>query len=109
MQQKLGVGGVAYFAHLGGVMVGVVTLITFKRRVASGMAVTEKGELRFEELPGRPEAQPNVPVEVSEEALLASLGSNCSYCRTLVTEAHRIAPNLCRCPNPACNRLVYWR
>jgi membrane associated rhomboid family serine protease len=109
MQKRLGIGGVAYWAHLGGVAIGAVTTFPFRWQVARGMALTEKGELRFEEPAGPADARPNAPAQVSGEALLASLDLRCTYCQTLVTEAHKIAPNLCRCPNPACNRLVYWR
>jgi membrane associated rhomboid family serine protease len=106
-QKRLGVGGVAYFAHLGGFLVGAITLIPFKRRIARTMAINERGELRFEDQPAH-EARANASAKTSPDALLASLSRSCAYCQTLVTKEHEISPNLCRCPNPACQRLVYW-
>ncbi len=93
--------GVAWFAHLGGFLAGAGTMLVLKRH-AKALVVTRHGNLEFE--------QPEGPAEADDQFAAAEVESApnvCPYCFTALGEEHRLAANLLRCPNPACERCIY--
>jgi membrane associated rhomboid family serine protease len=98
-------GGVAYFAHLGGFVVGIITVLPFKARLMRKLKLTHTGQLEFTEEPKdkgvalAPLVKDGIPAAVPQV-------KSCPYCQTPLEDSHRIAPNLARCPNPACGRLA---
>jgi membrane associated rhomboid family serine protease len=107
-QQKVGLkhGGIAYFAHLGGFCAGVVTMIPFRSRLSKQLELTSGGEVRF-----TAEVPPNQVLLIERSGPRGTLPAVpdvqcCPYCQSPLFADHCIAPNLARCPNPACRRLV---
>ena len=97
-----GVGGIAWFAHLGGFAAGALTMFCIKNHTKARLVAIRHGDLHFEaaEQPG--EALPEEQTPQLEDA-----PASCPHCGTPMGEEHQLAANLFRCPNPVCERCIY--
>lgn len=91
--------GVAWFAHLGGFTAGAVTMLVIGRQTKTQLVQTRHGDLAF--------VPTEVPDEEDEVEEYEQPPETCPHCGTELTEECRMAENLCRCPNPDCERLIY--
>ncbi|HVU88308.1 MAG TPA: rhomboid family intramembrane serine protease [Pirellulales bacterium] len=90
--------GTAWYCHLGGFGAGVVTMLLLRGRTARRLINTRFGTTEFQE--------PAVRRDPSIAADAAAGTAACPYCGTEVTAETCLAPNLARCPNASCGRLV---
>jgi membrane associated rhomboid family serine protease len=103
-EEQYGDSGVGWMAHLSGFAIGAATMFLFKgevqRRIArddkSGMlavvATEEETKAADAQAPAVPEG-PKIPQE-------------CPQCKEPLTEEHKIADKMMRCPNPNCQKLI---
>ena len=90
-------GGVAWFCHLGGFLAGAGTMLILRHRNAREMVQNRQGDVVFLDRPGKADQH-----DADDYIMLAT----CPYSHTEVTDETSIAPNLARCPNTACGRMV---
>jgi hypothetical protein len=96
----VGGDGVAWGAHVGGFMIGVLTGLIFKREVKDAMVMSQDGEVKFHD---------DRPMQLSESRDQFEIDPEtcaCIYCKTELTDENKIHEQLYRCPNPACKRMV---
>jgi membrane associated rhomboid family serine protease len=119
--QTVGEPRTAYFAHLGGFLVGAMTMLPLRPWIGERLAFNLRGMVEFRNEPvARPVTPPAAAVSnrvrVAERtpapAAAAPIRSSvcpprCPYCQTPVSEENRIRPAFLRCPNPACKRLIF--
>ena len=96
-------GGVAWFAHIGGFIAGVVTMAVFKGD-AKTVLVESRGELQLKD---RDELVDSEEEEVLPGEQEMAIPVACPYCETKLAEENRMTNQLARCPNDACQRMVY--
>jgi hypothetical protein len=101
--EKTGLGNIAHYAHLGGFAVGALTVFPFRNELKKTLAVTEEGQVLFQE-EGHKKPRGMREQVVPEDP---KLPFSCHYCGRRVSKDNLIAPTLLRCPNPECNRLIY--
>ncbi|MES1213446.1 MAG: rhomboid family intramembrane serine protease [Singulisphaera sp.] len=97
-QSSAGASGIAWYAHLGGFVAGVGTMLLMRGHTARRLVLSRHGTTEFVERPkntGRRSAADEEPTTAV-----------CPYCHTEVTAETCLAPNLARCPNASCGRLV---
>jgi membrane associated rhomboid family serine protease len=99
-----GAGGVAWFAHIGGFIAGVAITLVCRNDTAADLTADDRGNLVFDEKrqPTRAAASPTIAAQ--PEPVVPTV---CTYCRTDLSRGHALSPNLIRCGNPDCQRLVY--
>lgn len=93
-----GGGGVAWWAHLGGFLAGVIMLPLLNENTRE-LKTDRDGSLSIAELPS--EDAPVVEQAVAPEPMPIV----CMGCETTLEDSHMIAPKLYRCPNAKCGRL----
>jgi membrane associated rhomboid family serine protease len=94
--------GVAWYAHLGGFLVGVLTAFLCGENFKARLVLNKSGCF---ELQSTAELRKPHPDELPSQ--IESLPPECPYCHTRLSEDNRLAANLLRCPNPTCSRCIY--
>jgi rhomboid family protein len=120
-ESKYGNTGVAWYAHLGGFAAGFITMYIFKREVHARLGRDRTGKLQIladEELEKADEVEAIAVEQEEAEAGVASkqkkadfvIGppETCPDCGTAVSEANKIVEKMLRCPNPKCQKLIYY-
>ena len=116
-ESKTGRPSVAYFAHLGGALIGAVTMVFFRAKIHSQMKVNAEGSLEFKE-ERRPRRERGVvlvgavagapaPAGTAAAVLAPREPTNCPHCGAVLKDSHKVAQRLWRCPSFHCQRLVY--
>lgn len=99
-----GMSGIAWFAHIGGFVVGALTMWCVRNQTDHRLIRDTSGELVFQQREVPPD---EVAVETELPQPSSALPESCPYCSTSLEEATQLAPTLKRCGNPACERLVF--
>ena len=93
--------GVAWYAHIGGFVAGAATML-IAGKTDQRLIRNRHGELVFvEQGAGAADPTPQTQVETTKDP------DACPHCATAFRAESRIAANLRRCPNPACERLTF--
>jgi len=92
-----GAAGVAWYCHLGGFAAGACTMVLMRGRTARQLILSRDGTTVFKEPAKRRDR--DIPDGSATTA-------ECPYCHTEVSAETCLAPNLARCPNASCGRLV---
>jgi membrane associated rhomboid family serine protease len=109
---KVGDDHVAYWAHVGGFATGALIGLFLRADVHSRLALNREGMLEFkDERTMAMEAERLEMATNGSEATPATAKEPpvCPHCGTLVTEEHRIAETMFRCPKEGCKRLVFMQ
>ncbi|MCR9292159.1 MAG: rhomboid family intramembrane serine protease [bacterium] len=93
-------GGVAWWAHIGGFLAGMAVAAICRREFERSLVVDASGELSFQDT--TPQTAP-VELEISGDL---PLPKHCPYCSSLMEPSTRWAPNLARCGNQDCKRMI---
>jgi membrane associated rhomboid family serine protease len=99
-------GGIAWFAHIGGFMAGVVVTFICRHDTEQEVAADVDGRLQLQHRDPQAAARPAAGTTVASPRP-AARQTHCPYCQTELTEGHALAVNLIRCGNPSCERMVY--
>lgn len=99
-------GGVAWFAHIGGFMAGVVVTFICRHDTEQEIAADVDGRLQLQHREGKDAARP-AAAAIAAQPRSSAPPTACPYCHTSLEEGHALAPTLIRCGNPSCERMVY--
>jgi len=99
-----GMGGVAWFAHIGGFLAGVVVAVVCRNDTAQEIAGEVGGRLIMQARGGQP-ASPAAAGVMPQTA--GAPPTFCPYCDESLSSGHQLAPNLIRCGNESCQRMVW--
>ena len=107
-------GGVAWYAHIGGFLAGVITAAIIKNDLDWELVKDRDGELSFKER-GYDDMAGKVIVEgdayeYAENDVSGNgcgLPEACPYCCAELGEEQQITPGVAKCANPECERFVY--
>jgi membrane associated rhomboid family serine protease len=100
-----GASGVAWFAHIGGFVAGVVVAFVCRNDTACELTGDDDGNLV---LGAAPAANPALAARAAPPADSFDPASNvCPYCHQELGNGQMLAANMIRCGNPNCQRLVY--
>jgi membrane associated rhomboid family serine protease len=91
-------GGVAWWAHLGGFLAGVIMLPLLNENTRE-LKTDRDGSLSIEKLPSEEDQIVEQPTTFEPMPIV------CMGCEATLEDSHMIAPKLYRCPNAACGRL----
>jgi membrane associated rhomboid family serine protease len=100
-----GVGGVAWFAHVGGFVAGVVVTYVCRHDTEQEIAADVDGRLQLQHRDQLATGRSAASVKAQEQP--AAPPTTCPYCQAALSEGHPLAANLIRCGNPKCERMVY--
>jgi membrane associated rhomboid family serine protease len=101
-----GMSGVAWYAHIGGFMAGVVTMLICRRDTQCDVKVDRYGHVSLE-APEALEASLAHDVAEMQAEIEMAVPPQCPYCAEAMDEQNRLADNLARCGSPACQRMIY--
>lgn len=115
MEASAGIeGGVAWYAHIGGFLAGVITAAIIKSDLDWELVQDRDGELLFK---ARDEDDSANKIYVEGDAYEyaendvsgngGGLPPACPYCAMELTEEEQITPGVAKCANPECDRFVY--
>ena len=95
-------GGVAWFAHIGGFMTGVVTMLICRHDTDGELQDCGDGYLTLVKTasPGSPEIEPD------QGDVQLVLPETCPHCDQPMEEKDRISEQLARCGNALCGRMI---
>ena len=96
--------GVAWHAHLGGFMAGILVGSLLRYDTNKTLVKDRHGILRFEPTGGK-SGTDQYDLEFAETATFP-VPANCPYCQESLDETHRLAPNLARCGAATCQRMI---
>lgn len=102
-----GIGGVAWYAHIGGFAAGALTLWLGRDFIEKHVAVDTDGTVLLLDKPLGP--RPCDEIKPAREPMedIPDNPDACPYCHADLSESETISTGLIRCANPACGRLVY--
>jgi hypothetical protein len=107
-------GGVAWYAHIGGFVMGAATALLVKSELQWDLVKDRDGTLMFRERGFDPYAGKVVidgaAYDYAENDVAgdgSGLPEECPHCGEQLDEAAHITPGVARCGNEACARLVY--
>ncbi len=100
-------GGVAWFAHIGGFMAGVVVTFICRHDTEQEIAADVDGRLQLQHREEKGVARASASASVAVRPTPSAPLTACPYCQTSLDEGHALAPTLIRCGNPSCERMVY--
>ena len=100
------VGGVAWYAHLGGFAGGALTMLMVRSQTDRRLVRMRHGGLEF--VDGQGDAPPSKASPAASPADTdIEVPNVCPYCNTELSSSNQIGDKLLQCPNPECGRLVY--
>jgi membrane associated rhomboid family serine protease len=99
-----GVGGVAWYCHIGGFLMGVVVAFLCRGETKCQLKADKDGSLVLDDSDG---ARQRATAQLAPSEEGSGLPALCPYCRQKLGEQDRIAFNLARCGNASCARLIY--
>jgi membrane associated rhomboid family serine protease len=107
-------GGVAWYAHIGGFVIGAATALFVKSELQWDLQKDKDGTLKFRERGYDPYAGKivieGVPIPLAEGDVAgdgSGLPEECPYCHEPLDESRQITTGVARCANEVCARLVY--
>lgn len=102
-----GLGGVAWFAHIGGFLAGVVVAFVCRNDTEQEIVGEVDGRLMMQDR--NPRANPPALAATAGAAPAADTAppTACPYCQADLAAGHTLSPGLIRCGNEACQRMVY--
>ena len=110
-----GVGGVAWYAHIGGFVAGAGTMLLIGKQAAEQQLVRDsEGALTFaakenvesdSTSQSRPRSKAQSAADQFNATLSTAMPAACPHCKATISEEHQIAENLSKCPR--CANLVY--
>jgi membrane associated rhomboid family serine protease len=108
-----GLAGIAWYAHIGGFALGAGTTWLMRNQMEHELVTGTDGQAFFKKCQQPAETPPDVTQQQTSAAGPAAAAGDsvdsiaCTYCGTHLDDSSQIAPGLFRCPDPACERLVY--
>lgn len=113
-------GGIAFYAHLGGFLAGALTMTCVRNYTKGQLVRSVHGHLHFEDVDeqaaqaaradaaDQPDAADAADAATdSEPEEYVAAPDKCPHCGTPLSDENAWAPNLLRCPNPECQRMIY--
>ncbi len=97
-----GIGGIAWYAHIGGFALGALTMVCIRGETEKCLIRDKSGNLVFAERITEEKRQALAAAEAEPE-----LPDHCPHCQTPITQANVLTPTLAKCGNADCERLVY--
>ena len=102
-----GISGIAWYAHLGGFAVGVVTMFLLRNDMENNLVRDKSGNLVFAENSESVAAKEQQKLAAVQASGASSLPEDCPYCGTAISEELIINPMMARCANEDCEHLIY--
>jgi membrane associated rhomboid family serine protease len=101
-----GMAGIAWYAHIGGFLAGVITMWLMRNQMEQHLTRDNQGQLVFQR---RVEQEGGAAVGYNPTGEEAGVPGACPYCGSEMGAECEIAPGLARCPNASCERLVCFQ
>jgi membrane associated rhomboid family serine protease len=102
-----GISGIAWYAHLGGFAVGVVTMFLLRNDMDNELVRDKDGKLKFAENQKVAAAKQHEKLTEVQASPTSRLPENCPRCSTPIREDLVINAMMARCANESCEHLIY--